>query len=425
MKALLRAVLPALLAASPAGAIPNVVGGFITANDSALNGEDLTAVVLADGPWTGDVPLPGEWRGEAPVAGVEYAYLLARPRIFGIPALLVQTGRRDGVLDSLAITFADAGSYFGYYQPELPDGLSRRERQKRIEAALADRREAFTAFYNETLEAVRKELGALSGMRPREADLGKTRALRTKVTDYRHGEFLLRLIACDDRLIRVVVSRGGQPARSWLDAERGTMATGALAGHYAAQVATDEHGDTRIEIPVVPQGYKPYCGLNTLAMAARYFGLHLDEDQLAVAGRFPNTGTADGSQLPRLYLAVAKEARLDMRKANTFDPATARSCLKAGLPVIVWRRFSHDRDRDHTRRTMAFPGPGSVSSPEPDPPGSWPGENAPLHASVLVGYNDERREFLFLESWSRLGGPRRMHANELTATAYLSFYFKP
>ena len=56
---------------------------------------------------------------------------------------------------------------------------------------------------------------------------------------------------------------------------------------------------------------------------------------------------------------------------------------------------------------------------------SWPDDEAPLHASVIVGYNPKRREVLFVESWAGMNIPRRMREEEMTATAYLTFYFKP
>jgi hypothetical protein len=173
----------------------------------------------------------------------------------------------------------------------------------------------------------------------------------------------------------------------------------------------------------IPQGYRPYCGLNTLAMAARHFGLHIDEDWLAAAAGFRNTGSAAGSNLPRIYRAVATEAGLSLDQANRFDPRAARNAIDSGLPVVVWRRFSSERDRLHSRVARN----PAASLPDPGDPGeraSWPDDDAPLHASVLVGYHDGRREFLFLESWSGRDSPRRMRAEELEATAYLTFVFQ-
>src|SRR5690606_32089752 len=118
-----------------------------------------------------------------------------------------------------------------------------------------------------------------------------------------------------------------------------------------------------------------YCGLNTLAMAARHFGMRLDEDWLACAGGFRNTGSADGSNMVRLYHSLAAEAGLGMDRANRFDSGAARRALDRGLPVIVWRRFSHPRNELHNRfmREIArnpdatLPDPASKTERE-----SWP-----------------------------------------------------
>ena len=95
---------------------------------------------------------------------------------------------------------------------------------------------------------------------------------------------------------------------------------------------------------------------------------------------------------------------------------------------MVWRRFSYERDQVHTQfaRTYAqSPAAVLADSSNPAERESWPNEDAPLHASVLMGYHEERGEFLFLESWSGRDKPRRMRTAELDATAYLSFVFRP
>ena len=98
------------------------------------------------------------------------------------------------------------------------------------------------------------------------------------------------------------------------------------------------------------------------------------------------------------------------------------------MPVIVWRRFSHERNQLHTRFMRQLSRDPAATLPDPanaTEKASWPGEDAPLHASVIVGYHPERKEFLFLESWTGRDQPRRMRVEELAATTYLCFVFKP
>ncbi len=43
---------------------------------------------------------------------------------------------------------------------------------------------------------------------------------------------------------------------------------------------------------------------------------------------------------------------------------------------------------------------------------------------MITGYNAERGEVIFLESWGEHTRGRRMRTEELEATAYMVFYFK-
>lgn len=424
-----RVLLGALAAFSlPLYGIPNQVGGFLAQADSPLNDTDITDDLLGDGVWVGTQSLPGIWRDEAPIASVRGSYLAARPKVFGLPAVMVQARHRAGKLDSLAITFADAGSYFGYLNEKLPSGLSPKEQQAELIRRVNDKQTAFSHQFRDTQTSLTEALRKLAQGRPKENQIGKTRTLRAEVTDFTKDDLLLRLVIGGNRLIRVIITPKANATREWLDSERAALSESALGRVYQDRVSKTDWGDVRIDnLPIVPQGYKPYCGLNTLTMAARYFGLHLDEDWLAVAGKFENTGSAAGSQIPRLYLAVAKEAGLDLHKSNDFTLSEAKSSLSRGLPVVVWRRFSHERNQIHSKQTRRASQDLKFAIPSPDSATreSWPDKKAPLHASVIVGYNPDRNEVLFVESWAGMNTPRRMRAEEMSATAYLTFYFKP
>ena len=417
-----------LLLTVSASAIPNAVGGFLAQAESPLNNTEIGDQLLDPKLWAGQRALPGTWRNEAPIASVAGSYLAARPKVMGLPAIMVQARHREGKLDSLSITFADAGSYFGYLDEKLPPGLSRRQQQKELQLRLAARQQQFASFFDKTETSLKNTLQGLSEKRPRDNHIGKTRALRAEVTDYQKGNLTLRLIVGSQRLIRLLIQPADSVTRQWLDPELSMLSTTALTRVYEERVTKPDNGDIRIgSLPIVPQGYKPYCGLNTLVMAARYFGLHLDEDWLSVAGKFQNTGSAAGSQLPRLYLAVAREASLDLHKSNDFSLDETRKSIDRGLPVVVWRRFSSSRNKVHSDQTLAAARSPEYRIPRPDiaTRDSWPDKESPLHASVIVGYNPTRSEVLFVESWAGMKIPRRMRIEEMAATAYLTFYFKP
>jgi hypothetical protein len=163
-------------------------------------------------------------------------------------------------------------------------------------------------------------------------------------------------------------------------------------------------------------------------MAARHFGLYLDEDWLAYASGFKNTGRADGSNLVKLYHTVAMEAGFGLDRSTKYDSSAVERAVSEGFPVIVWRRYSPERNQLHDRFMREFSRDPKATLPDPvdaSERSSWPDAKAPLHASVVVGYNPARKEVLFLESWTGKDKPRRMRVEEMTATTDLCFVFKP
>lgn len=411
-------------------AIPNSVFGPVFSANSPLNGQDLTQDLTADALWDGGADLPGTWKDEGRIASAEISHLLARPKLFGREVVLLRATRREGQLMALDATFADAGSFFGYFDGEFPEGMDRRSRREELERRTSKRQVEFAELYTETLESLHGELTNSNRKdRPRSTKLGHTRALRTKTEDHVAGDLTFRLLAADQRLIRITIARSEDLPKSWLDPEVAALAPRDRVRRLQQSVSKSDDGTVSIEgIRPVPQGYRPYCGLNSLVMAARHFGLHVDEDWLAAAGGFRNTGSADGSNILRLYPAVAAEAGFSLDRSSKFDESAVRRALSDGFPVVVWRRFSRERDQLHSRFVRSLADDSEAVLPDPAlaaERASWPDKNAPLHASILTGYHMERGEFLFLESWSGRDKPRRMRSEELAATTYLSFVFRP
>ena len=385
-------------------AIPNAVLSAVNQDDSALDGQEISEHLLFSDLWAGKKKLLGDWREEASVVGTRSAYLLARPKMFGLDSLLVRSVYRGERLEEIQVTFADAGSFFGYFNPRSPAGLS----QKSFEG---------------TRESLEKELAEIS-KRPRDVSRGRTRTLRAEMIEYRYEDLILHLIAAPNRLIRLSISRAGSSQRSWLDSAQANLSTNERLDQLKKRLVKHERGDLMLsDLAVVPQGYRPYCGLNTLTMVGRYLGLHLDEDWLAVAGKFQNTGSAAGSQMLGLYQAVAKEAGFMMSRSSDYSQSDVRRSLQSGMPVIVWRRWSRDRDREHQRVSAQLDQGEDVSFSNDS--SSYPDEKSPLHASVIIGFNDQRKEVIFLESWAGQSRARRMLIREIEATAYLTFCFHP
>jgi len=404
----------------PVFAVPNTIFGQIVQTDSPLNGTDLTDPILA-AIETGEA-LPGTWVAEGNVGSAQISHLLARPEVFGREVVILRAVRRDGGLERLEVTFADAGSFFGYYTDDTPKGMGQEEARALAMDRLKGRQEEFSKIYEESLEEVRAAIGEIADReKPKVRKIGKGRMLRAEVEEWEKGDVVIRLFSADQRLVRAELSTKEWATDGWMD--RGFADENEREQKARLVEAVEkEDGVVRLEgLRPIPQGYRPYCGLNTLAMAARHFGLHLDEDWLAAAGGFQNTGSAAGSNMVKLYSAVAAEAGLSMDRSPDFDELAVRRALESGRPVIVWRRFSWDRNRLHDR--IAKDG-GDLPDPlTVEEKASWPGEDAPLHASILTGFDPKKREVFFLESWKGNDSPRRMTFDEMAATTYLCFVF--
>ena len=433
MKTTLPCLMSCLLALTPplVRALPNTILGAIAREQSPLDGQELSGPLLAALAQPA-AELPGRWREEGQVGGSRISHLIARPRVFGAEAQLVRAFHRGETLETVEITFVDAGSYFGYLQApaDLPPDLSRREKQARIDAFLQEKQTDFQQGYLETLQQIRQALIALTGgEKPKSTRIGRTRTLRAELQEWRHEGRSLRLWADGRRLVRLTLHHGSDPGTTWMDAEIARRSNAERLTVLQQSVETRADGSRLITgVRPIPQGFQPYCGLNTLAMAARHLGLQIDEDWLAVAARFPNTGSAAGSDLPGAYQAVAAEAGFRMDRRSKLDVSAVTRALDRGLPVVVWRRYCPKRDALHSRFAREHGRDATRRLPDPHDPAeqaSWPDRQAPLHASVIVGHHSERREFLFLESWSENASPRRMSHLEMTATAYLVFVFTP
>ena len=180
----MKRVLPVLAACLLPGAafgIPNSVGADLFGANSPLNGQDLTDRMLAAGTWDGSTPLPGEWSDEGRVASSTISYLRARPKLFGRDLVLLRAIRREGKLDSLEATFVDAGSYFGYFDEKLPEGMSQREMRKEVDARLAEKQAEFTKLYAEAHADLRRSISSLSGGKADDVTIGRTRGLKVAV----------------------------------------------------------------------------------------------------------------------------------------------------------------------------------------------------------------------------------------------------
>ncbi|MEJ6580739.1 MAG: hypothetical protein QNL68_13195 [Akkermansiaceae bacterium] len=188
-----------LLSVASLSALPNAVLGALAQHGSPLNGEDLTDLILAAGVWDGSQKLPGEWEADSGVASSSAAYLMAWPKVFGVDALLVRAMHRDEKLEELQITFADAGSYFGYLDQSLPKGMTREAAIVELRRRVEEKQLGFAKLSGEREKALRAKLAGIDD-RPKESKRGRTRNLRAELSEYEDekSSLVIHLLAAPD-----------------------------------------------------------------------------------------------------------------------------------------------------------------------------------------------------------------------------------
>lgn len=246
-----------VLASPGLWAIPNSVFGGIAQAESPLNGTDLTGSLFAAMEGGGD--LPGQWIGEGRVGTAEISHLLARPKVFGEEVVILRAVRRKDALERIEATFADAGSYFGYFDEEIPDGLSQKEAGEEMQRRMAEKQARFATHYEDTLERVRRSLAGMADREePKIQRIGKGRMLRAEVEEWRKGDLVMRLFAAEQRLIRVLVFRSDAMTRDWMDGDFVDENDRDKERRLAATVRKEADGALRVEgLVPIPQGYRP------------------------------------------------------------------------------------------------------------------------------------------------------------------------
>ena len=180
---------------------------------------------------------------------------------------------------------------------------------------------------------------------------------------------------------------------------------------------------------MVIQGETPFCAIYSLAMTSRYLGLRASPVDLAGSAGFENTGSAGGSNIVGLYRAVGDELGMRTSIVPSFDRDKVLKSLEEGLPVIVWRRVSMERERVHlqfaaARRRDSSLAPPALTSEELAKLPEREGRGLPSHASVITGYSPATSSVIYAEPWGEDTRDRRMRVEEMEATAYAVVFFK-
>jgi hypothetical protein len=423
MKRILPILLLPLLAAPRVEAIPNTffgngIGIPIIPAFPRFNA-DLTEEFLTVDNWKRQ-EFSGPWRDEPALEGEKIRRMEALPLVFGeVPMSVTTSGDESGVSE-ITLGFLDAGLYFGYHF----GGEQTREQRE----AGRDKRQEFERHFEDLVERLGERLEEGCG-RGTPGVMGATPMLRTEYVDYVWEDFVLRLIARPEHSVSLHLFKRDAAPASYVESEFAAMDRRERAAKFAGAVVRSQ-GEISVQgIPMVIQGETPFCAIYSLAMTSRYLGLRASPVDLAGSAGFENTGSAGGSDLVGLYRAVGDELGMRTSIVPNFDRDKVLKSLEEGLPVIVWRRVSMDREKVHRQLAAARQGDPSLAPPAltPEELAKLPekGERGlPSHASVVTGYSPATNSVIYAEPWGEDTRDRRMRVEELEATAYAVVFFK-
>lgn len=395
---------------------------------------DVTSLLLASEGWEAG-QLPGVWTSVSSNSEVQSQELKSLAKVFGEVPQQVLAFQEGGKVVRLEMVYLEAGNFFGYRKsrevsytaadPNLSEGERKRALEmleKEEEEELKKRSVVFQERFDALASTLAAEIERYTGSPGKVTTVGSGSMLRTRARQYEASGMVIRLIAEDDQLVAIKVVPEELASRRMIASTVGRRSA------VGDNVKSLENGDVVIEnIPMFNQGSRGYCAIGTLAMITQYYGLNLNIDQLAAKAGYKEGDTDNATIIP-IYQATAKEAKLRMREVSSFDFRDAMRSIDDGEPILVWRYFSRERDAVHTGFKQQFNQDPSAELPDPrrdkKEKENWPKFENGGHASLVTGFNKERGEILFTESWGEETRHRRMRAEEMEETCYVMFKFE-
>jgi hypothetical protein len=387
-------------------------------------GDPLLDALLDGAAWSSG-RFEGRWLPETSGSRLHFRLLAEKQQALGFDVQAVEILYYDDQPLGIGVVFLDAGNYFGFdpggdLSGPRGDGAS-------PASGLEARKIDFRALYGALSRELPERLEAYTGAQPKKTKLGKQNALATPVLDYPCANFVLRLQDRRDQLVRLTILHATDATDTFLDPAMAMLDRKHREKSFRANLRPPApNGDVLIDnVPVVPQGWRAYCAMSTFAMVGQYLGVRISPDELAAAAGF-RYGQARSAHILDVYGAVCREAGAEMSRTAKFEFDRACKTIDSGFPVLVWRRFSPQRDYLHTTFARQLAGDPSLTLPAVDPEEkeSWPDAEGEFnHASVVNGYNAGRGEVIFSESWGEGFRNRRMRKEELEQTSYKAFYF--
>ncbi len=227
------------------------------------------------------------------------------------------------------------------------------------------------------------------------------RRRRVQRWDWEAAAFLLDKVEGDFLIVRLLSSakadKGGRAER---------ISDGIVRSSLRDNVTQRENGDVMImNVPMVNQGEKGYCGVASAERVLRYFAIPVDSHQLANLTNTDKFGGTEISELETILSAITRrhKRRFD-RLGSDLKMTSVKRRIDNGIPIL-WGMYLTPAIEQAVKNRQAH---------RPDyAPQEWreilrteyrtmrrvKANHYGGHLRLILGYNDLTREIAYSDSW--------------------------
>lgn len=368
--------------------------------------EENAAVVASRLDW------PRESRTSYETSFRRYPYTFnAETKVLGIRALcLFLQGVGKGT-SRVTILFANKGDVAFYMSPQDASQQKEGQRLNVTDGMIRSFREAMRTEQT----ALRSALCSLFG-NGRLVSLGRFMATREEAMrwDWKGNSFLLVHQPNEYLMLRII------PTRELDDPDSSKKAFSAAKQELTSRVTRRPNGDVIIsDLPMVNQGRKGYCVPATFERLLRYYGLPVDMNILAMAGKTEAGGGTSISDLEKATYSVIADAGGAIHPRNfSGSIQEIKPLIDAGKPLIFAHYSTEEfnkRVNERMRRRIAVTNWDDwISKFLPSMKKGAPLKPDRLcgHVCLIIGYNEKSREIAITDSWGPASTERWMTEEE-------------
>lgn len=228
-----------------------------------------------------------------------------------------------------------------------------------------------------------------------------------------------------------------------------------------ANVTKEPNGDVVIKtVPMVDQGPKGYCAVATAERVLRYYGLNVDQHEMAAVANTASGGGTSPTEMVKALTALTGRLKVHIRTLkdweygeftrmiNDYNRAAKKNKKSeinlAGMRVIDIAGIYNSMDPDSLKQSVATPGKAAFShfqravtdTINKGVPVMWGVELGIYkeqdleqghggHMRLIIGYNTQTNEILYSDSWGAAHALKRMPMDNACAMTTGMYYLEP